>query len=316
MLTDYLTRRFADWQIRRAIRRLADPRPDVRRQAVAELRLARPRCFKPLRRAAFRQRSLLAVHAAALLYDMDDAQGLYALLAQHSDRFLRAYYKPYLTSALQRVGGERILNVLEVALDGIETAPLWREHWCLSLSMYALHALEALCFPLSDALWQRALTAYTPDFENLHVCRAFVPSGEPTARAGAKDDDWRVGSTLVAVRRAAVDALLITQPDAAFDLLRDALKHHASEVQLTALYGLRRLRDPRALVLLQPIAADRRHPLSREARRAIESFGASQPDALTLVRAALPHTQETSAELLRPVADTNEADPTTLLRAR
>lgn len=314
MLTDYLGRCFAHWQIYRAIRRLADPRPDVRRQAVAELRLARPRCYKPLRRAAFRQRSLLAVHAAALLYDMDDAQGLYALLAQHSDRFLRVYYKPYLTDALQRVGGARIRDVLEVALDGIETSPLPREHWCLSLSVYALHALESLRFPLSDALWRRALAAHAPGFEDLRVCRNLFPVGDENHPRAARDEDWRTGSTLVAVRRAAVDALLASQPDTTFALLREALAHSAPEVQFTALHGLRRLRDPRALVLFQPLAADRRHPLSREARRAIEAFGDDQPDALTLVRAALPHTAKAEEELLRPARHADDVDIGTLLR--
>ena len=315
MFSQPISRLYTHYQIHRAIRLLSDPRPDVRAATAVQLRGARALSAKPLRQVAFRKRSLTAVYAAELLVEMEDAQGLYALLAQYSDRYLSVWYGQYLRLVLARVGSERILHVLEAALDWMETSPLLREHWCLSLSVYALHALEALRAPIPLILWKRALSAYSPGFEDLRVCRTVVTTSETMGSvAAAHEDNWRVGSTLVAVRRVAVDALLTLNREGAFDLLREALAHSSPEVQITALYGLAHLRDSRAYVLLQPIAADRRHPLSRDARRVIESFGASQPDALTLVRAAIAH-ESAPEELLRPSAPRTDTDPDTMLRA-
>ncbi len=314
MLSDTFGRYYSLYRVHRAIRLLNDPRLPLRADAKEQLRSARSLSVKPLRQVAFRQRSLLAIHAAELLIEMDDAQGLYALLAQYSDRYLASWHGQHLRMILGRVGSERILRVLEASLDWMETSPLLREHWCLSLSVYALHALEALRARVPFSLWRRALSAYSPGFEDLRACRAVVSMNEILgSSASAHDDNWRVGSTLAAVRRVAIDALLTLDRAHAFDLLRDALAHSAPEVQLTALYGLAHLRDPRAYVLLQPIAADRRHPLARDARRVIESFGSRQPDALTLVRAAAPQEIRPN-ELLRPTTPVTDADPDTLLR--
>lgn len=314
MFSQPIGRLYARYQIYRAIRLLNDPRPEVRSAAAVQLRGAQSLSVKPLRQVAFRQRSLLAVHAAELLVEMEDAQGLYALLAQYSDRYLSVWYGQHLRMVLARVGSERILRVLEAALDWIEISPLLREHWCLSLSVYAIHALEALRARVPVSLWRRALSAYSPGFEDLRVCRTVVTTQDNAGGSTSTfDDNWRVGSTLAAVRRVAVDALLTLDRPHAFDLLRDALAHSSPEVQITAMYGMAHLRDLRAYVLLQPIAADRRHPLSKDARRVIESFGSRQPDALTLVRAAIPQ-DAAPEELLRPSVPLTDADPDTLLR--
>ena len=206
------------------------------------------------------------------------------------------------------------MRVLEAALDWMETSPLLREHWCLSLSVYAIHALEALRARVPLSLWRRALVAHSPGFEDLRSCRMVVATQDNGGGStSAYDDNWRVGSTLAAVRRVAVDALLTLDRSHAFDLLRDALAYDSPEVQITAMYGLAHLRDERAYVLLQPIAADRRHPLAKDARRVIESFGMRQPDALTLVRAAAPM-EVAPEELLRPSAHLQDDNPDTLLR--
>lgn len=311
-------RTYSRLQIWLAVRRLDHKDERVRERAADLLRASGTHCWPRLRRIAFRHRSRLAVSAAELLYEMDDAQGLYALLTQYSDRYMVGWFGQHLRKALQRIGKQKILHVLEAALDRIEAPPITSEHWSLSLSVYALHALEALRAYVPPNVWRKAIVAYVPHFEDIRTCRAVVPTlatGDSRSGLTAPPDDWRVGSTVVAVRRAAVDALVTLERGSAFDLLREALAHTEPQVQLTAIYGLRRLRDPRAYTLLQPIAADRRHPLSRDARRAIESFGSRQPDVLTLMRPS----QSGSAspqEMLRPATSEADADTDSLLRPR
>jgi hypothetical protein len=308
----------ARWQIRRAIRRLADSDPAVRDAARAALRAAGAACWPQLRNEAFRPRTRLAVLSADLLDQLGDVQGLYALLSQYADPSMHGWYDSEIRLALQRIGVERIVIALEHAVEYLEAPGLKRKHWSLAVSVYTLFALQSLRGNMPAALWLRALTVVQPHFEDLSMCRSAVPTNSYADLIGTSvrppADDWRVGSTLVAVRRSAVEALITVAPDEAFDLLATALHHKDPRVQVTAIYGLRRLRNPHALVLLQPIAADRRHPLARDARRTIEAFGTRQPDSLTLVRAsdalaATPH------ELLRAADIGQETAPETLLRA-
>ncbi len=282
------------------------------------LRGVSPRCWPQLRRAAFRPRTRLAVVAADLLDQLGDKQGLIALLSQYADPSMHGWYDAEIRRSLQRIGIERVIEVLQDCLDHLEAPELTRHHWSLSVAVYALFTLQSLRGNLPAHLWLRALTAAHPGFEELRTCRSVLPvhsyADLLNTESRPPSDDWRVGTTLVAVRRSAVEALTTVARHEAFDLLRTALAHGDPQVQCTAIYGLRRLRDPRALVLLQRIAADRRHPLARDARRAIEAFGSTEHESLTLVRAsdaivAAPH------ELLRAADVTNETAPETLLRA-
>jgi hypothetical protein len=311
-----IERFYARWQMGRAVRRLNHPNEAMRAHAEQLLRAGSPACWPLLRRVAFRQRSRLAVTAAELLYILGDSQGLYALLEQFANGSMYGWYGPYLRRALRQVGNEKVLSVLEVALERIETPPLPREDWSLSLAVYALHALKSLNAPVPRAVWKRAITVCVPGFEDLRVCRALLPilpGLDPDPTLTPPLQEWRVGSTLAAVRRAAVDALLALDWPGTFELLRDALGHADPQVQLTAIYGLRRLADARAYVLLQPIAASRRHPLNRDARRAIEALGTREPDALTLVRPSQSATVLPD-ELLRPAYGSAEQAAETLLR--
>ncbi|HZO88944.1 MAG TPA: hypothetical protein VFB38_11455 [Chthonomonadaceae bacterium] len=300
----FLNAIYARWQIRRAINCLDDADEAVRARAEEQLRAVSPACWSALCRAAFRRRSSTGVTAARLLYDLGDARGLFALLEQFYDRDMYCWYGPHIRRALKQIGNEKVLAALETALTRMETLPLAPRCWSLYVAVYALHALAALHGYIPSGVWRRALTVHVPFYEDVRACRLALTAEWPETPAVA---------TLAAVRRAAVDALLALNKDEAFALLREALAHPAPQVQLTTIYGLRLLKDTRAYVLLQPIAADRRHPLARDARRAIESLGTRQPDALTLVRASQPALSD-PGELLRPAASSAETLSETLLR--
>jgi hypothetical protein len=317
-LTNLFHRLWARRQIARAIRQLVHIDGSVRAAAIERLRAAGPDCWPQLRRTAFRPRTQLAVAAADVLDSLGDGQGLVALLSQYADPYMHGWYGNDIRQALQRIGAERILNVLENSLDRLEAPTLTRHHWSLSVAVYALYALQSLQCKLPPALWLRALIVTQRDFDDLRTCRSVLPvspvNNGMIRESRPPSDDWRVGTTLIAVRRAAVEALKALDPEMAFDLLRIALANAEPQVQLSAIYGLRILRDPRALVLLQPIAADRRHVLTRDARRAIEAFGTRLPDALTLMRAS-DAIYVTPDQLLRPVIEAQTTAPETLLRA-
>jgi len=311
-------RAFAYWQIRVAIRRLVHRNPRVRDSAATALRAAGAACWPQLRAAAFRSQSRLAVAAADLLDQMGDGQGLIALLSQFAAS--ENWYEAEIRDALRRIGSERIAAVLDRSLERLEEPGLPRYNPALQVAANALYALAALHGSVSYDLWRRALMITQPHFEDLRTCRSLLPGSASYAEMADSEvvlllsHTRRVSSNLVAVRLAAVEALLTIARADAFDLLAYALRHPDPRVQCTAIYGLRRLRDTRAMVLLQPIAADRRNPLARDARRAIEAFGTRQPDALTLVRAASSSSAD-ERELLLPSHDAGRTAPETLLRA-
>lgn len=297
---------YAAWQIRQAVNRLDHADPGVRARAEERLCASSPACWPALARAAFGRRTGGGVAAAKLLYDLGDARGLFALLEQFYDRDMYSWYGPHIRRALKQIGEERVLAALETALTRIaesELLPRAAHHWSLYVAVYALHALASLHADVPPNTWRRALAAYVPFYEDLRACRNALTATWP---------ETSVVALLASVRRTAVDALLALNRPHAFALLRETLAHPDPQVQLTALYGLRELRDARAYVLLQPIAANRHHPLWRDARRVIEALGSKQPDALTLVRAS--HSAETpAAELLRPARHHTDDAPETLL---
>ena len=86
------------------------------------------------------------------------------------------------------------------------------------------------------------------------------------------------------IRLAALRGLIGQYPDDAFQICAQALQADDISVNRTAVAGLHRIQDRRALPLLQPIAFSERHPLTQEARRAIETIAGSQAEPLTLLR--------------------------------
>ena len=80
------------------------------------------------------------------------------------------------------------------------------------------------------------------------------------------------------VRKEAV-LLLLHQPDRerACARLMQALAHPNPAVQLTTMYGLAQMRDPRAIDALLPIAADPNSPVRDEAQELIALLGQDAP---------------------------------------
>lgn len=303
-------------QMARAVRRLGSKSPVLIAQATEELRSAGERSHALLLNLAFRERSPAAVRAAALLYSMGEKQGLYALLDQFYNQGMAIWYGNMLKLELERIGEKQIIHCLEEALD---YEMLANRSWGPALGIFALHAIDQLKILLPETLWLRALTVYCPGYEDLRVCRTLLPVGWSTRSLRANEALYTKNmrsevtlATLAQIRRQAVDILLHRRPGSLYLLLHKVIAHEAPEVQLTAVYGFWRLGDSRACLVLQPIAANRRHPIARDARRAIESFGERLPEALTLVRASGPAVREN--QLLRPAATYEQVPPEFLLR--
>lgn len=108
------------------------------------------------------------------------------------------------------------------------------------------------------------------------------------------------------IRSTALRGLLAEYPDAALDFLLEVLQTEGDHsVARTAIEGLLRLNDRRALPALQSIAFSVGHPLAVPARRAIERLMGTQADALILLRAAEPESHD--EELLHPVVIPRES---------
>ncbi len=265
----------------------------------------------PLRRAAFRQSSGLAIEAALLLLQMRDVQGLYALMSQTTDAHLVRWHRGRLLHALQEAGRERITDLLEECLllaENGQVQPL-TDHWAMPLAVYALTSLQFMnAFP-GSTLMQRALCIHHEQ-EGMRLCRAMLPTCDSAPSA-----DWQHSGTWFAIRMAAVETLAASHSEEALLLLGNALQRPQLPVQYTALYGLYRLKTSRGRKLLQPLLTDSRHPLYRDALQLLEWLGGNVTDALTLVRPssdALPvheallrparqSAEETENELLHPV---------------
>jgi hypothetical protein len=116
----------------------------------------------------------------------------------------------------------------------------------------------------------------------------------------------------VHIRRCVIDTLVKRSPGVLFSMLEQIISIKDANVQLTAVHGFWRLGDRRAIVLIQQIAANRRHPHWKAARRAIESFGTTEPQEVTLVRPSMENAK--SALLVRPIAEVVDPEPELLLR--
>ncbi len=303
------------WSLRKALRDLQRESPERHNAAVKILAANSPRCWNGLRKIALREKGLRAVSAAKLLYDLGDTQGLFALLEQHSSSEVRREAEGYLDECLRKVGPQRIQGLLEEALRSLELREPEKGAWGLALSIYAMRVLGDFHHILPQELFARMLFLSHPHFESLSVCRSVFPF---TAFADYRLNrseaiiDFYIGATIAAVRRVGVEYMLDQEGSRAFAVLSEAFGHADPQVQFTAIYGLCRLRDPRALPMFQRIASNKKHPLSQDAQRAIELFSTKLPDVLTLVRAS--QQSVSPGELLRPATFQAEQHSETLLR--
>ncbi len=225
----------------------------------------------------------------------------------------RRMSKVRVRAELERIGQQEIIASLEIALDRIDLGRFLPSHWSLALCVNSLKTIDALGLRLSEDLWLRLLTLRASAMDDMRVCRLITPVTADRRSMRALDPlAWPAGSSLVQIRRCAVDILMKRRPERLFFLLKQTMSCTDRDVQLTAIHGLWRLGDRQAMVLLQPIAVNRQHPYYREARRAIESFGSTQPEELTLVRAS--ESVGSSDELLRSSAVSTETKAELLLR--
>jgi hypothetical protein len=303
------------FRIRKALRDLQGSSEERHREAVEILVASSQRCWHGLRKIAFKEKGVRAVSAAKLLFDLGDPQGLFALLEQHSSVEVRQEAEVFLDRSLREVGPQRIEALLRQSIRSIEQRKPNDSTWGLAVSVYALRVLEDFRHALPQSLLVQCILLSQPQYDNLASCRAVFPFTAFTdyrVRRLEPINDFYIGSSLAAVRRAATDFLLSQEGAQAFAILSEALAHHDPQVQYAALYGLSRLRDERALPLFQRIASNRKHPLSHDAQRAIEVFGTKLPDVITLVRGS--QLAFSPDELLRPAGPSEEKSPDTLLR--
>ncbi len=167
-------------------------------------------------------------------------------------------------------------------------------------------ALEILRFldpdaPLPPDFLRRALVVRMAGGEDLYLVRALLADPHPSGL-----------EHVCLIRREAIE-LALGRPDRepTYALLSRTLAYPNGAVQLTALYGLERLGDPRALRQMRPLADNPAHPLRDDARRLIAQWTTRTPDEITLLRPAAP---ETPASLLRPILVPPDDQAATLLR--
>jgi hypothetical protein len=302
-------------RIRKALRDLQGDSKDRHLAAVETLVASSPRCWHGLRKIAFKEKGIRAVSAAKLLFDLGDPQGLFALLEQHSSTEVRQGAEAYLDNSLRQVGPQRIETLLTEALQTLQRRTIANTTWGLAISVYALRVLGDFQHRLPLPLLNQAILLSQPQFETLAACRAVFPFTAFTHYRGSPPEainDYYIGSSLSAVRRAATDCLIGQEEREAFAILSEAFAHPDPQVQYAALYGLSRLRDERALPLFQRLASNRKHPLTHDAQHAIEVFGTKLPDVITLVRGS--QLAASPDELLRPIGKSEENSPETLLR--
>jgi hypothetical protein len=297
--------------ISRQIWRLGSDTEAVRADASQYLKAAGTRSWPRLRRAASSASPLLAFRSAVLLYEMGDEQGLWSLMDINNNRLVSPDTKRLLLSELRRIGGTQITACLETAIDLVEQGECMPSHWSVAVCLNALQTIRALGIEVENPVWRRLLTLRSWH-DDTRVCRTFTPVRgtvrtlhSPTVSPSARG--------VAQIRRHAVDMLVVRRPAGTFELLKEIIGCDDTDVQLTAVHAMWRLGDRRAIVLLQPIAIERKHPYCREAQRAIASFGSSQPDEVTLVRASIR--SESTDSLLRPAVSGQDKGSETLMRA-
>ncbi len=288
-----LTCRWQAWrQDRRLLAQLGSESAADQERARACL-MARGEAAIPLLYRALRGSFRLACSAAVALYRLGDGQGVRAVLERcyEEEWLIRSVRDGYLerdsyeegVRALQQLDREAVGAALHAALDA---AAREREvPGCLgelALALSALRVLLLLPGKSPCAWWELAIHYGGQSLSGL--------------RRGTKGILPR--SLTHYLRWEAVRGLLTEHRTASFSILARALESEDFSVVHTAILGLRRLGDPRALPGLQSIAFAPGHPLAIEARSAIEALAGSLSEPLVLLRAAEP--EAGPEELLRP----------------
>jgi HEAT repeat protein len=285
------------WQTRRLLAQLGSDSEQERGTAAAWF-VAQGEKAVPMLRRALHGPVGQACGAAAALAELDDSEGIRVVLARCYDEewLLRSVRDGYLEGlyALRTLGRGPIGEALHDALT--DAARERSFHACLAQLVVGLSGLRVLAVfegPTPYAWWERGLRY-----------------GHKSLRGLPADAANFIAFNLTdCVRVVAVRGLLADYPERAFRTLTELLDCEDTSVGQSAIAGLIRLRDRRALPALQAIAFASGHPLASAARRAVEAIAGRQADSLVLLRASQSETP--SPELLRPSAPTPAADDET-----
>jgi hypothetical protein len=290
--------------LRAAVRALGHECLAVRLKAEACLRADRRHAIPLLRRAARLQApAVRAVRAAVVLHQLEDRDGIELLRRMTREPGLRNSEARDLLRRASReiIGPEFYIRQATAALTRLEQMP--ESLAAIGRFRQALEILRFLEAPVPLDILRRALVVRTIGGENLSLVR--------TVLDGTHDICLEHVSM---ARMAAVEALLHQEDrQRAYTLLSRQLAHPSTAVQITAMYGLERLGDTRAIGPLLPIARDPDSPLCDDARRLLTLLNYGTPDVLTLLRPSMLATV-LPKELLRPAAHAPDSTPETLVR--
>jgi hypothetical protein len=282
------------WDLQRRVMGLGSSRDAERETVIAWFVAQGPRALPVLRRA-LRGSVGIACGAAIALYRLGDAQGVRTVLSRCYDEewLLRCLQEGYLAElrAIRCLGRGTVGAVLQAALD--DAGRERDSHACMRALIVSLSAVRVLavfegCSPLS--WWERAVRFGPSALRGL--------SGAYSHPAAAGMTAW--------IRAEAISRLLYEHRGAAITVLLDALQSEDRHVALSAIDGLQRLKDRRALPSLQSIAFGTGHLLAAPARRAVERIAGRQAAPLILMRAA--QRPDEPGDLLRPASTEPDAD--------
>lgn len=289
--------------VRAAVRALGSEHVPARQKAEALLRANRHHALPLLYAVAAAQTPpLRAVRAAMLLHRLQEKEGAELLRRMAREPHLRDGDSSILLSHAVReaVGADLYLRQATSALALLEQRP--ESFRALSRFRQAMEILRFLHTPPAPDFLRRALVVRTVGGENLSLVRAAL----------AESPGVHLEHASLVRKEAVTTVLRLDDRDRAFALLAESVRHPNPAVQLTAIYGLERLEDPRAVGLLLPLARDPDSPIYADARRVIGLLRYEAPDVFTLLRPALPETPD--IELLRPAAHRRDDAPESLLR--
>jgi hypothetical protein len=289
------------WSDRTAITQLGAIEPEKREAAIQAL-VNRGASTIPVLVRALYASPVVACGAAEALDKLGADVGIQTVLVRcYDEEWLSEHpFRSVNLGALRRLGHDGIGSAFEAGLVG---APAERDlHRCfdrLTLSLSALRLLHEYGCASPLEWWERGLV-----FGHRSLTR--IQSHPFAALAYGLTDR---------IRAAALRGLLTQYPQEAFGACERGLKTDDVGVMRTAIAGMSRLLDVRALPLLQPIAFSAHHPLALESRKAIENIAGTEAESLTLMRSSHADANVTvHFDLVRP-ADCGEAETADLLRS-
>lgn len=274
------------WQTRQLYAWLSSE-VEAEREAALAYCVAQGVAVLPCLKRALHGPMTLACGATLALAQLGDRDAVRRTLARcyEEEWLLRCVREGHIEGlhALRWLGRGRVGEALRESLDAAsrERDP----QACLNHLACALGALRALVIfegVSPQAWWEQAIHYGPRHLQELGNCVIGMMARSLTGP----------------LRSVGVRGLLLEYPAESFRALACAVQSGDLAVVHTAILGLHRLGDKRALPLLQSIAFTPRHPLAHIARVAIEELAGAEADPLVLLRTAEPEVEP--EELLRP----------------